>query len=80
MYAFNSPVLGEKRQRFFGHLRATDVLPQHHLLRVVRSKEAYSALMRAAALRHLVAQAPIEITQGRPFAERRRLVRSYFKI
>lgn len=68
---------GESRQRFFGHLRATEVLPDHHLIRIVQAREAYGPRVRAAALRHLVARAPIDVTLGRPFAERRRLVRSH---
>lgn len=69
----------EKRQRFLGHLRATDVLPPFHLVRVAQ-EEGYSVLMRAAALRNLTACAPIEVTKGRPYAERRRLVRAHFGI
>jgi hypothetical protein len=71
---------GEKRQRFFGHVRATDVLPVHHLIRIARARDQYSPQMRAAALRNLTAKAGCDITMGRPFAERRRLVRSHFGV
>lgn len=69
-----------RRQKFFGHIRATNVLPEHHLIRVAKATQQYSPLMRVAALRNLVATAPVEITQGRCFAERRRLVRSHYGI
>lgn len=71
---------GEKRQRFFGHLRATEVLPDHHLIRVARASSQYPATLRAAALRHLVSRAPLEVTLGRPFSERRRLTRAHHGI
>ncbi|RUP35714.1 MAG: hypothetical protein EKK45_00310 [Curvibacter sp.] len=70
----------EKRQRFFGHIRATDVLPPHHMLRVIRSKERYTPFFRAAVLRNLVCNAPVEVTHGRPYAERRRLVRDHYGV
>jgi len=70
----------EKRQRFMQHVRTTYVLPRFHLLRVIRSAKSYSPLMRAAALRNLVCSAPIEITRGRCYSERRRLVRAYFGV
>ena len=72
-------IAGKKRQRFFGHLRATDVLPIHHLVRVVKD-ETYPPFFRAAVLRNLVNVAPIEVTQGRPFCERRRLVRAHYRV
>lgn len=71
---------GEKRQRFFGHIRATNVLPIHHLVRVARAQGQYTPLMRAAALRNLVASAPIDVTKGRCYLERRRLVRAHYGI
>lgn len=70
----------EKRQRFFGHIRATNVLPIHHLVRVASAKNQYSPLMRAAALRNLVASAPVEVTKGRCYLERRKLVRAHYGI
>lgn len=70
----------EKRQRFFGHLRATEVLSDYHLVRISRSSEDYKPSVRAAALRQLISRAPLEVTQGRPFAESRRLVRAHYGI
>jgi len=75
----NRVLASERRQTFFGHIRACDVLPPFHLRRVIADK-GYSARLRAAALRVLTAIAPIEVTQGRPFAERRRLVRRHYKL
>lgn len=73
-------ISGEKRQRFFHHIRTTYVLPPHHLQRVARDSASYSPLMRAAALRNLVAAAPVHVTQGLPFARRRKLVREHYKV
>lgn len=55
-------------------------LPHEQLVRIVRAKKRHSAHFRAAALRHLVAEAPLSVTGGRPFAERRRRVRRYYGI
>lgn len=71
---------GEKRQRFFGHLRATYVLPEHHLVRIAKSANSYSSAVRAAALRNLVCKAPLEVTKGLPYAQRRRLCRVHYGI
>ena len=68
------------RQAFFGHIRATDCLPTYHLVRIIRSKDCYSVRMRAAALRTLVCKAPLDVTLGRPYAERRRLVRKHYDV
>lgn len=69
-----------RRQKFFGHIRATDVLPDHHLVRIAKAKQQYSPLMRSAALRNLIAAAPLDVTKGRCYLERRRLVRSHYGI
>ncbi|WP_157497518.1 hypothetical protein [Diaphorobacter sp. J5-51] len=71
---------GEKRQRYFGQIRATGALSIHQLVRVIQSKDAYSVKLRAAALRNLVCTAPLEVTLGRTFCERRRLVRAHYGI
>jgi microcystin degradation protein MlrC len=55
-------------------------LPPDELVRIVKSKRRYSAHYRAAALRHLVMDAPLSVTNGRPFAERRRRVRQHYGI
>lgn len=74
------PALTDKRLRFYGHLRALSALPTHHLLRIVRARKAYTPRVRAAALRHLVAGAPLEVTRGHPFAARRRYVRAFYEV
>ena len=71
--------LSDRRCAFFGHLRATDVLPVHHLVRIIRDK-TYSPRFRSAALRNLVGQAPLEVTHGQPYAARRRLVRKHYQV
>lgn len=58
----------------------TSGLPQAVLVGIVRSKNEYSPLYRTAALRHLVFHAPLAVTGGRPFAERRRRVREHYGI
>ena len=69
-----------KRQRFFGHIRSTNVLPIYHLVRVANAKEQYSPLMRSVALRNLVGIAPLEVTKGACYSERRRAVRAFYGI
>jgi hypothetical protein len=78
-YLFPSNLVNEKRRKFWGHLSATGVLPRHHLVRVIRDK-SYSALLRSAALRNLTCIAPLEVTQGQPYAQRRRLVRKHYNV
>jgi len=70
----------ESRQRFFGHIRATDVLPVYHLVRIARAADLYSPKMRSAALRNLVARAPLEITKGATFIQRRKAVRLHYGV
>lgn len=55
-------------------------LPQDELVRIARSKQLYSTHYRAAALRHLVVEAPLAVTGGLPFAQRRRRVRAHYGI
>jgi hypothetical protein len=50
------------------------------LIAIVRARGRYSPQYRTAALRHLVMDAPLEVTGGRPFAERRRRVRQHYGI
>jgi len=80
MNAHYEVLASARRQRFFGHIRSTYVLPRYHLVRVLQAKDQYTPLMRVAALRNLVACAPQHITQGRPYVERRRLVRQHFGV
>lgn len=75
----NYHLLSRTRQAFFGHLRATGVLPIHHLVRIILDK-GYSARVRSAALRNLVGSAPLEVTLGQPYAVRRLLVRKHYQV
>lgn len=77
---FHPNLASAKRQRFFGHLRATEVLPIHDLVNIAQAIDRFSPLMRSAALRQIVGKAPLEITHGRPYAESRRLCRVHFSI
>ena len=72
-------LLSARHQAFFRHLRASYALPNQHLLRIIADK-THPPLARAAALRILVATAPIDVTQGRPFLERRWLVREHYRV
>ena len=73
-------ILSEKRQRFFGSIQRYATLTLTQLIDVARDGKQYSPRSRAAALRHIVARAPITVTQGRPYAARRRLVRRHFGV
>jgi hypothetical protein len=55
-------------------------LPNDQLVKIVRAKHRYSTHYRTAALRCLVGAAPLAVTGGRPFAERRRRVRRHFGV
>ena len=50
------------------------------LLEIISAKGRLSARYRAAALRNLVGNAPLSVTLGRPYAERRRLVRKHYGV
>ncbi|MFM0077261.1 hypothetical protein PQQ86_39615 [Paraburkholderia sediminicola] len=55
-------------------------LSNSELVRIAKAKRRYSTHHRAAALRHLVIDAPLAVTGGQPFAERRRRVRKHYGI
>jgi hypothetical protein len=55
-------------------------LPRDLLLLIVKANERFSPQHRAAALRHVVMDAPLSVTGGGPFAERRRRVRRHYGI
>lgn len=61
-------------------LHATNGLPQERLLGIVKARKGYSPHYRATDLRHLVSNAPLAVTRGRPFAERRRRVRRHYGV
>ena len=50
------------------------------LMYVLSRPDRYSPLFRSAALRNLVASAPLTVTQGRSYLERRRLVRCHYGV
>jgi hypothetical protein len=49
-------------------------------LRAMVLERRHPLLLRAAALRWLVHLAPLSVTQGAPFAERRRLARIHYRV
>jgi hypothetical protein len=55
-------------------------LPHHDRAMIVKAKLRYSTHYRTAALRCLIGAAPLTVKRGRPFAERRRLVRRYYGV
>ena len=69
-----------RRAQFYRLVSETYVLSESQLLRIVRAKDVWSARYRAAALRHLHRVAPLDVTQGRPFAQARRLARRHYGV
>ena len=69
-----------RRAQFYRLVFETYVLNESQLLLIVRSKDVWSARYRAAALRHLHRLAPLDVTQGRPFADARRLARRNYGV
>jgi hypothetical protein len=53
--------------------------PPQALQAIVREKR-YPPLLREAALRWLVHAAPLAVTRGAPFAQRRRYVRQFYEV
>ncbi|MGF6870723.1 hypothetical protein [Paraburkholderia sp. MM5477-R1] len=66
--------------RFSRHVAQTYALPHDVLTSIVRERDRYSPTFRAAALRHIVMQAPLHVTGGQPFAARRRAVRRFYQL
>lgn len=75
-----SLALKEKIIRFSRLIHQTYGLPFDDLVGIVRDRSRYSPRFRAAALRHVVAGAPVSVTGGQPFAASRRLVRKHYAI
>jgi hypothetical protein len=73
-------MLNRRLARFSRLVHGTYRLPESVLLSIVMARGRYPATFRAAALRNLVAQAPVSVTRGLPFAQRRRLVRRHYGI
>jgi hypothetical protein len=65
---------------FTRYVARTYALSHDDLLNIVRAGECYSPMFRAAALRHLVHRAPLDVTGGQPFAARRRAVRKFYQL
>jgi hypothetical protein len=70
----------QRMLRFALQVYHTSFLSHDALIGVVKAKRRYSTHYRAAALRHVVMNAPLSVTGGRPFAERRRLVRRHYGV
>ena len=73
-------VLPETRFRFMALVRDTYKQPTHALVAIIGAKDRYSVRLRAAALRNLVCNSPVELTQGRCYSAKRRLVRAHYGI
>ncbi|XUW93268.1 hypothetical protein OH764_34645 (plasmid) [Burkholderia sp. M6-3] len=65
---------------FTRYVARTYALSTNDLLRIVRAGECYSPMFCAAALRHVVQRAPLDVTGGQPFAARRRAVRKFYHL
>ncbi|CAB3806761.1 hypothetical protein LMG28138_05840 [Pararobbsia alpina] len=73
-------MIRQRLTRFSRCVFDTHQLPHGLLVSIVRARDRYSPLFRAAALRHIVADAPLAVTGGRPFAQRRRAVRRFYQL
>ena len=69
-----------RRRRFVQCLVDADRLSTEQLIVVVRDKFGVSALGRCAALRTLIARAPLEVTRGQPYLTRRQYVREHYQV
>jgi hypothetical protein len=72
--------LSPRRPRFVQLLVDADRLSTEQLVVAIRAKFSVSALGRCAALRTLIARAPIEVTRGQPYLVRRRYVREHDQV
>lgn len=50
------------------------------LVQIVRNRGRYQIIYRLAALRCLVARAPLEVTHGAPYLQRRMAVRRHYRV
>jgi hypothetical protein len=73
-------VFRQRFVRFSRQVAQTYALPHDALVSIVRARDNYSPTLRAAALRHIVMQAPLHVTGGQPFAARRRAVRRFYQL
>ncbi|RQR65298.1 hypothetical protein DIE18_02100 [Burkholderia sp. Bp9125] len=72
--------MASRLQRFIAYVHKLSGTPATVLENLVRDRTRYSPLYRSAALRHLICSAPLEVTGGRPYLERRRSVRQHLGI
>lgn len=69
----------DKRQAFYRSVKGYSSIDARQLKEIVAERRI-PIRARAAPLRVLTCTAPLEVTQGRPYAERRRLVRKHHNI
>lgn len=69
----------QRRHRFVVYLSQIRYFQTYILMEIIRDTSR-TKLFRLAALRTLVCASPIEITQGRPYIERKKLVRTHYQI
>jgi hypothetical protein len=65
--------------RLFEALRRQEITDDD-LVRTVRASGTCALTLRAAALRVLIGRAPLSVTQGRPYIERRAAVRAHLGV
>jgi hypothetical protein len=68
----------ERRCTITRHIAATRTLSTQALIDIVRGRTTYTVWLRLAALRNLIADAPLSVTKGACYAWRRRAVRSVY--
>lgn len=66
--------------QFMRYVRQLYGCRTEQLMFVLARPDRYSPVFRSAALRNLVARTPVNVTQGRPYLERRRLVRCHYGV
>jgi hypothetical protein len=72
-------MLTKRLTRLSTYIRGLSRQRPDSLTDIVREKR-YPPLLREAALRWLVYTAPLAVTQGAPFAQRRRNVRRHYGV
>lgn len=73
-------MLTRRRERFNRLVHDASKMDTHALVECVRAKTRFTPLARVAALRVLIHHAPIEITRGAVYLQRRAFVREHFKV
>jgi hypothetical protein len=72
-------MITKRATRFTSFLLGLRQCSTPELVPIVREKR-YPALMRLAALRWLIAYAPLDVTRGATFLTRRRYVRQHYGV